>query len=141
MPVPNLLNPTDVELRLLDKNQTRFSNSARESKGKTIYATAITMPCQPFIGVVEQAETDAAGIEEKATGYIVVREKDMNAMLSRALERGDKIVSFGSGSNKKTVEFFILGHKLGAAYTVTNGFSLRKYYFSNRVVESPGSNI
>ena len=139
--LPNLLNPTDVVVRLLDKTTTHFSNTAREAKGKKIYSAEVTLPCQPFIGKVDDAQFSPAGVDEKVDGYIVVRPIDMASLLSRSLDRGDKIVALGSGTNKQDVEYFIVGSKLGAAYSDQNGFSLRKYFFSSRITDTPGGSL
>lgn len=141
MPLPNLINSSAIVLQLIQKTQTRYSNRARSVKGRTVYSDNYSMSCQPFLGKVEDPEANQAGIEEIVEGYIVVRTIDMDSILPRYLKRGDKIVAFGSGSNIYNVEFFIVGSKLGGAYNSELGFTLRKYYFANRIIESPGGDL
>jgi len=141
MPLPNLINKTSVIIRLLEKSQTRFSNRSRSVRGVTKYSQNYNLDCQPFIGKVQEPEIMQAGIEEIVEGYIVVRAVDMSSVLPRYLDRGDKITLFGSSSNTYDVEYFIVGSKLGGAYNSEHGFTLRKYYFANRLIESTGGDL
>lgn len=141
MPLPNLMNSSAVVLKLLQKTRTRYSNRSRAVKGVTSYSDNYSMSCQPFLGKVEDPEANQAGIEEIVEGYIVVRTIDMDDVLPRYLDRGDKIVAFGSGPNIYNVEFFIVGSKLGGSYNSESGFTLRKYYFANRLISSPGGDL
>ncbi len=134
MVTPNLINPTPAFVRLKSEATTRFSNTARQTKGKTVYAAEVEIPCQPFIGKVDDPETQPGGsIKEEVEGYIVVRGADMNSLLTRKLDRGDKVVGLGTGTNRRDIEYYIVGSKTGAAYDDQDGFSLRKYFFAARI--------
>ena len=129
-----MINPTPAFVRLKSETTTRFSNRARHTKGKTVYAAEVEIPCQPFIGKVDDPEAAPGGsIKEKVEGYIVVLAKDMNNLLTRLLDRGDKIVGLGGGTNRRDIEYFIVGNKTAGAYSDENGFTIRKYFFSSRI--------
>ncbi len=142
MVLPTLVNPIKVTIRQLDKTSTSYSNSSRYKKGKTIYSSPVTIDCVPFFGRQDDPRLMEGGIDEEVSGYIVVRFIDMNSLsLPRFFDRGDKIVSFGEGTNVQNVEYFLTKTKLAAAYPDQSGFTLRKYFFASRLIETPGGDV
>lgn len=96
MPVPNLLHPVDVILRIRRSDLTLMDEDFEEPIGKVARDEEITLPGQIYWQdqVWEMGNT---GVQERTLGYCLFRTMDLQAASQGyTLEQGDQIIKIGN---------------------------------------------
>lgn len=126
MPVPNLLNPVNVVIEPGAPAVTRFDEDAREPVRTLKKGPPISLFAQ-----VEWAITSprafAAGPVQGATGYLVVRKVDIDA-IPYSPRRGDKVTVIGN----QTTDLYLSHVAPTGHYTDAGGTTLFRLYFEDR---------
>jgi len=128
-----LIEPIDVEIEQIDKDETPFSDGVsgrREHLGTIARKAKVTVQAQVVFGnTQQQTKFSQLGPDEQAGGYILLRYEDL-ANQGITLQRGDKIVKLGTLDR----ELYLL-HSSGdsaAHYNSIGSFTLVKMFFGDR---------
>lgn len=131
--VVKLIKPTDVIIKQLDKVETEYStglSGMRENINSVIRGAEISLKAQAAFGDRNMITKFAhLGVDEQASGYLVLRFKDLT-IAGITLARGDQIIKIG----QLDVDYYLL-HSTGdpaAHIGAGNTFTLVRMFFGDR---------
>lgn len=138
--IPNLLNKITVEIKKVKKSGTQFHNGKKEPSTYVAFQTKFKIQAQIFFKktkIIAEATggkittRELGGIIEEADGYIIVRKVDLQ-LLSKTLELGDRLVSYGDNGKEIECLFYMVGFKEGSHYSDQGNFTLEQWFFQDR---------
>ncbi len=94
MPVPNLLHPVPCRIEQLDVGETIYDPDTRAPVQQAARTTVVQIQGQVSWESEMEFEPSAGGPMERASGYVLFRFVDLNA-LSITLRQGDRFAKLG----------------------------------------------
>ena len=135
--IPELIEPVDVTIKLIDKAATPMSGGVSGKREHMNYVNRekqVILPAQiVHADLGMKVKFSQLGADEQAKGYLVLRYIDIEAA-GVELKRGHKIIKIGiSGKKELDVEYYLL-HSVGdpAAHFSSVGFTLVRAFFGDR---------
>ena len=127
MPLPRLIHPVPILIRLSDDDETFFDDDAREPVQKMARKPTVQLDGQVRWPRSVDPDPVNAGDVKDSRGYILFRQKDIDDA-GVVLSKGDNIIKIGKlDSNEYINEFEPLGH-----YPDQGGHTLLKAYYAGR---------
>lgn len=126
MPYPNLIHPVDVILEQVDAGSTVWDVDGSEPVQQMSRVSPITLKGQAKYGASKEAGNEAGGPTEEERGYVLFRQKDLNAV-SVVLKINDRITQIGT----VTHDSYITRLEPCGHYPA-HGNTLVKAYFADR---------
>lgn len=117
MAVPRLLNPVEVTIEPIDKASTEYQRDAREPVRQVARAAALTIEAQVVWTKLDSAVPTRGGVQEKASGYLVLRVEDLTAA-GYTPARGDKVTSIPGVTGRWFFVSFEPAATRGGAHTL-----------------------
>jgi len=127
MPIPNLLHPVPIIIRLIEQAETFFDEDTREPVQMMARKPTVTLDAQVRWPRSKDADPSMAGRVDESRGYVLLRKIDLdNASVSISI--GDNIIKVGTIDHDLYVnELEPLGH-----YGDQGGHTMLKCYFNDR---------
>ena len=129
---PNLIHSIPIEIQQIDRAQTLVDDVFDEEMEVVARTATVTVPGQVRYRGFKRATFGAAGVEEKADGYITMRPVDLRAVGVTQIQIGDRIVGIGTGDNKMVVNLFVVNTEPMGHYADLGGPGLLRVYFKDR---------
>ena len=127
---PRLLNPTIVKIQQADQSATKYDHLRREARNFIKRGVSFEIEAQVnwvFFENRSNTNADKGGIDETQTGYIIIREVDMNT-LGVEVRRTDKIIAIDGETLEQPL--FVWRVDKGSHYDGT--FRLLRINFTDR---------
>ena len=128
MPLPNLLFAILCDIEPIDRASTTYDTELQEPVGSTKRATFVTVSAQVKIETAEAPAANAAGIEERDSGYLLVRQIDIDR-IGYAPKRGDRIIRIGT---RTALDLYVTRKQYRGHWTDQGGHSLIRLHFADR---------
>jgi len=135
---PELIEPINLEIESIDKGETTYSigPGGRREPINNIVRTLFVIPAQVVFGNTEQVQhSSQLGTDEEASGYIIIRPKDLTD-LGKTIKRGDRIIKFidSNGGERVLSNPLYFVHSAGdlSSHFSGSGFSFIRALFTDR---------
>lgn len=134
MPLPNLLHPLPTDFQSFQPGSTIQDDGYEEPVQTVAYGAIFTVPGQWKWFSSRELRMQKYGAEEGEDGYVLVRPVDLRA-IGQEVKRGDRIVAYGSGVARYTLDVYVVRVRPEGHYPELNGPGLLKAFFSDRQPE------
>lgn len=130
MPLPRLIHPIPVVVRLRRKAASKMDPDAREPVGKVARSVKYNLQAQ-ISWKRQKTDATSTGSETKTEGYILLRRFDLDA-LGIDINEGDKIETIGTGIALVEGPFYITMIQYRGHYPGQGGHTLVKAWFNDK---------
>jgi hypothetical protein len=135
MPAPRLLHPVPVLIRQIDRKFTsRWDDNLHEPIGQVRRKDRrkeTEVRAQVKIGGTDTPQASEGGVVEKSDGYLLFLTSDLKKA-HLTINRGDRVVKIGNGSNGREVDLYITQFEWRGHYPGAQGPTLLKAHFEDR---------
>lgn len=128
---PRLLHPIPTDIQSVLPNDTIQDDDYEEPVYEVLYDETYTIPGQWKWYSHTNLNMQRYGAEEEFDGYVLLRLCDLNS-IGKQIKRGDRIVGYGSGSNRIGLDVYVVKLVYEGHYPVHGGPSLVKAFFKER---------
>lgn len=129
---PTLIHPIPIEIQQIDRASTFVDEDFGEPVENVSRSATVTVNGQVKWEAFKRASFTAAGVEEKADGFVTMRPVDLRAAGITQLQVNDRIVGIGTGDNKMVVDLYIVRLQPMGHYPSLGGPGLIRAYFRDR---------
>lgn len=138
--LPNLIHPLPTDFQSLQALNTIQDSGYQEPVQTVSYGAVFSVPGQWKWFSSRELRMQKYGAEEGENGYVLLRPFDLRA-IGKSVNRGDRIVGYGSGSGRVDLDVYIIRVSYEGHYQDINGPGLMKAFFSDRQPsrQSPGN--